>query len=685
MKKITLILVMVLVLSASIGIPAFAEGEAGNIVSSGYGSTYVIKNDGSLWGWGGGRTGNGNGYNISQVTPAKILDNVEAVSANSFGGVAVKKDDTLWAWGNFNGYPTDDGWQNPSYLYPEKVMDDVKLAAKGHDYIAVIKNDDSLWICGNMYIGDGTDVMADSSEGFVKILDGIKDVFAGADTIYFIKNDNTLWGYGDNSDGELGNMSFEDALSPVKILDDVKKIREFGGTVFSIRLDNTLYSWGNDGIYTENGWVEDAASPYKVMDNVLDVTACQNGSGVLVVKTDNTLWGWGGQWNDEGSQMTPYKYADNVLAVSNGERHAAVVMKDNTLWTMGGNYRGGLGYDSDETWYTPLTKILDNVQDAPASWANDEVEKAIGEQLIPEDMQNNYTKPITREEFCILAIRMIEVKSAHDIDWYLNEVGVDIAPVGTFSDCDTKEVRAAKVLGITDGVGDGKFAPDNLLNREQAAKFLTTTAMACGRDIELGTPAYTDLDEIANWAKPYTGYVYDINVMKGVGGNRFDPQGSYQRQQAFMTMYRIWEAIDSVDADNVKISTSETLDDSVFEISDDGDVNLGSPSDYYMDDELIGDTRDLLLYEVNTITNDEAGTDGMMTQVFYYSDASYEMLVGYFKNLLEGTQDYDVYVQEGRTSIDGTINGEMVIVIVNDYITTEPEVGMNGVNVNFYE
>ena len=53
--------------------------------------------------------------------------------------------------------------------------------------------------------------------------------------------------------------------------------------------------------------------------------------------------------------------------------------------------------------------------------------------------------------------------------------------------------------------------------------------------------------------------------------------------------------------------------------------------------------------------------------------------------LLEGTDDYSVYVQAGRTSIDGTINGEMVIVIVNDYMTTEPEVGMNGVNVNFYE
>ena len=37
------------------------------------------------------------------------------------------------------------------------------------------------------------------------------------------------------------------------------------------------------------------------------------------------LWGWDNQWYDEGDRMEPYKYADHVAAVSNGERHAAVI------------------------------------------------------------------------------------------------------------------------------------------------------------------------------------------------------------------------------------------------------------------------------------------------------------------------------------------------------------------------
>lgn len=558
MKKLMIVLTLILVLTISMSIIAFAEGETGNIVSSGHGSTYVVKNDGSLWSWGNMYTGNGNGYKEAQVTPAKILDDVKAVSANNSGGVAVKKDHTLWAWGSLEGYPIANGSVNPDYLYPTKIMDDVKLASMGKSSIAVIKNDDTLWLCGDVYLGDGTNTQANSSDGFVKVMDDVKDVFNAWGTTYFIKNNDTLWGYGDNSGGELGNMTFEDTLVPIKILVDVKKVRLFGSTAFAIRNDNSLYSWGNggnDGIYTENGWVEDVASPYKVMDNVLDVTACKNGSGVLVVKTDNTLWGWDAQWNDEREQMSPYKYADNVSAVSNGERHAAVVMGDNTLWTMGGNYRGGLGYDIDTIWHSPLTKIVDHVQDAPASWAMEEVEKAIGAQLIPEEMQGDYTKSITREEFCILAIRMIEVKSGMSIEAYLDEVGTVIAPMGTFTDSDTKEVRAAKALGITDGTSPTEFSPNNFLTREQAAKFLTTTAMACGRDVVFNTPAYADVKEIASWAKPYTGYVYDINVMKGVGANKFNAKGSYQRQQAFMTMYRIWKSIDVVNPSNVEVSS----------------------------------------------------------------------------------------------------------------------------------
>lgn len=561
MKKISLIITLALIITMLTSTPAFASGEAGSINSAGYGNTYVVKNDGTLWGWGCQYVGNGTGYKEQQITPVKILDNVRAVSTGgSQFSLAVKKDDTLWAWGSLQGYPA--GEYDKTYLTPTKMnIDSVNMAVAGLNYMLVLKNDNSLWVCGDMYTGDGTDAKANERDGFRKVSDDVIYMYASDSTVYYIKADNTLWGYGENNDAELGNMSTtgdqgDNVLSSIKILDDVRYVTgdESGFAVLAIRLDNSLYGWGENGFYTEeNGWVEDAGKPYKIMDNVK--TCAANGENAFIVKTDNSLWGWGYSYEGKSvsNKQVPYKIIDNVNSVTLGERHASVIKTDNTLWTMGGGYRGGLGYESDEVWYTPLTKILDNVQDAPANWAYEEVEKAIGEQLIPENMQNNYTKPITREEFCILAIRMIEVKSGMEIDQYLNEVGVDIAPSNTFEDCDTKEVLAAKALGITDGTGPNTFEPDKLLTREQAAKFLTTTAMACGRNVSLSTPDYSDIDAIADWAKPYTGYVYDIGVMKGVGGGRFAPKDSYQRQQAFMTMYRIWQAIDEVDTDNVEL------------------------------------------------------------------------------------------------------------------------------------
>jgi alpha-tubulin suppressor-like RCC1 family protein len=866
--KFSLVLGIVLLMMIAFNTNVLAEGESGSILSSAYGSTYVVKNDGSLWGWGVGYTGNGNGNKDPQVTPAKILDNVRTVSANSFSGIAVKKDDTLWAWGSFDGYLNNQ--QDPKFLTPVQILADVKIAANGNNYILAVKNDNSLWMSGGMYIGDGTDTKADTSAGFVKIMGNVKSVTAANGLVFVIKEDDTLWGFGDNSDAQLGNMTDSGdtntsaELSVKKILDDVALVREGGGRVLAVRLDGSLYTWGSDKVYTENGWVKNPGSPYKVMNGVTTATMCQNGSGVLVVKTDGSLWGWDRQWNNEGNKQEPYKYASNIAYVSNGERHAAVVKKDGTLWTMGGNYRNGLGYIIDETWYTPLTKVLSNVQDAPANWAMEEVEKAIGMQLVPENMQGNYTKAITREEFCILAIKMIEIKSNMNIEDYIAIRGLEMTS-SPFADTSNKDIIAASVLEIVNGTSPTTFEPNNPLTREAAAKVLSATARAVGKDIKANAPNYADLEKIANWAKPYTGYVYNINVMKGVGSNKFDPKGKYQRQQAYMTMYRLFKSIDTVSMeeaklektpvqetgvslldikkdissakapnefnisiaglattkedtialkydvfyknadvridtfwDNMPVSTAiynsnaeatyvetkryahfaeytsgnllpirlinvkfleqleldndieffiaryEILDgekvlyiktsitnevttemwysmkylvpikfrevaleegfteevnwsvveikggpfsdDSLFDIPDDATINNGSASDYYEDDDYldnVGTTRELLLYEVSYIDTEDKGLDDM-TQIFYYSDASYEMLVAYFKSLLEGTEDYSVFVSEKMTSIDGMLNGESVIVIVNNYKKYEAEVGKNGVNINYY-
>jgi len=85
-----------------------------------------------------------------------------------------------------------------------------------------------------------------------------------------------------------------DTYEPIKILDDVKSIQagQDSNTIFAIRLDNSLYAWGEEGFYTEEqGWIEEAGSPYKVMDNVK--LAVPDGEQAFIIKTDDSLWSWG--------------------------------------------------------------------------------------------------------------------------------------------------------------------------------------------------------------------------------------------------------------------------------------------------------------------------------------------------------------------------------------------------------
>ncbi|WP_461206796.1 hypothetical protein [Clostridium sp. DL1XJH146] len=164
---------------------------------------------------------------------------------------------------------------------------------------------------------------------------------------------------------------------------------------------------------------------------------------------------------------------------------------------------------------------------------------------------------------------------------------------------------------------------------------------------------------------------------------------------------------EEIDWQVVRVDETTPIDDDVFYIPDDIEINENSADDYYGDDDYYEDddweseddysdepmyptteeqsnkTRELLLYKVDYIDAEDVSMLDM-TQIFYYSNESYENLVKYFKGLLEDTEDYYIMEEDKKTSFDGTLNGNPVIVIVNNYMKYEPEVDGNGVNVNYY-
>ena len=62
-------------------------------------------------------------------------------------------------------------------------------------------------------------------------------------------------------------------------------------------------------------------------------------------------------------------------------------------------------------------------------------------------------------------------------------------------------------------------------------------------DIEDIVTNFTDSSSIQSYAVEAVNYVNALNVMKGTSDTTFSPNGTYTRQQAYITALRLYNAI----------------------------------------------------------------------------------------------------------------------------------------------
>lgn len=178
----------------------------------------------------------------------------------------------------------------------------------------------------------------------------------------------------------------------------------------------------------------------------------------------------------------------------------------------------------------------------PDSWAAEEVNSAVAAKLVPASMQKDYRKNITRKDFCELVVNLCEVKTAKSIEALLAEKNMDLTG-SIFTDTSEKAIVAANKLGIVNGKGNGKFDPNGSITRAEAAVMLANTAKVLGADLSSTPSKFADGSRISSWAEAQINYVAARGVMGGVGNNKFDPLGTYTRQQAYITMLRLFKKL----------------------------------------------------------------------------------------------------------------------------------------------
>ncbi len=534
----------------SVPLAVYAQGESSVVVSAGSETTFVVLKDGSLMGTGGNHFGQlGLGHKNDTGTFKKIMDGVSTVSAAQYHTVALKRDGSLWGFGDGADNRLPNGKDS---LTPIKLMDNVKMASAAQNYTVAVDQSGKLFLMGNFSLGDG---QTNNTGSFKEVMDEVKYVYAADDNCLVIKEDNSLWIWGNNSTGQMGDgSSGKGVMMARKVMDDVT-YASCGVGVMAIKKDGSLWMWGTSGIPMSNGTVQNnVLAPVKVLDKVSHCSQSANNTSYFALMRDGTVRAFGSghvisslMGKSTIKTFTPVPNATNVAMISSESRHLALVKKDSTLWTGGQSMVGRLGY-GDVSKYTahPLTKVISNVVDMPAAWALAEVREAEYRKLIPPAMQSDYTKVVNRSEFCTLAIICIEQSMQMTIDEYLASKGMALT-ASAFIDLKTltpqaqKDIQAAFNLNIVTGTGPTTFEPTKPITREQAAKMLTATAEALNVSGSFDAPPFADQTEISSWAKPYLGYVIAQNIMGGVGNDRFDPKGGYERQQAYSTMLRLYK------------------------------------------------------------------------------------------------------------------------------------------------
>lgn len=172
-----------------------------------------------------------------------------------------------------------------------------------------------------------------------------------------------------------------------------------------------------------------------------------------------------------------------------------------------------------------------------SKWAEDSIISAVESGIVPENLQSDYTKNITRQEFCRLAVQTYLVKTDNN---------TNISFETPFEDIDDDSITTAYYLRIVSGINDNEFAPYNNITRQEAAVMLNNLADVLNVDNDsIRQEKYTDENYFAQWAKDAIYSVTDIKssgtyVMAGTEPNKFSPWMNYTREQAIATMWRLY-------------------------------------------------------------------------------------------------------------------------------------------------
>ena len=504
------------------------------MVSTGSVFTAALRNDGTVWVW-------GQIADRIQSTPVQVssLNNVtEIASFSSFGTVALRSDGTVWIWRN------QDGYNGP--VTQVEGLTNVIAVAGAHNTFVALRSDGTVWVWGANFSGQwGNGTVSEFVNGQwinqsrtipeqVPNLNNITAISAGSGHIVALRSDGTIWAWGSNGGGQLGDGTTTDRTRPVQVsnLNNVTAISARWNHVMALRSDGTVWVWGGNSFgQLGDGTRTNRSTPIQ-MRNLSNITEISAGAWYsAAVRDDGTVWGVGVDWIRYAGFASPpstttvaqIQGLSNITSVSASEGHHVAIRADGTVWAWGwANGGGELGDGTTDRRTAPVQvrgvsgQGFLNLGTAPvgntpfadvrfSDWFHDAVVHVYGRDIMRGTSATAFSPndTLTRAMVATILYRMAGEPPAS-----FRQAFSDVSAGQWYS----VPVTWANDAGIVQGVGGGRFSPNDRLTREQLSAMMHRYAVSRGYDVSV--PAnVTAPAETSGWAMEYVRWAVHNNFI----------------------------------------------------------------------------------------------------------------------------------------------------------------------------
>jgi len=323
-------------------------------------TTFALREDGTVWGWGSNQYGQLNDFIFSHLTPTRIqqvpnFTNIIYVTVGAFHTVALKEDNTVWTWGSNRWGQLGDGTTiNRRYPVQLQSLTNVIEIAAGNNHTVILKEDGTVWAWGMNFFGQLGDGTTTDSHTPVQVqnLTNITAIATSVSHTLALRDDGTVWAW--------GNFN----TTPVQVQNLTNIVAISAGFEYSVALrdDGTVWAWGsNQHGQLGNGTTAFSSTPTQVQ-NLTNITAISAGRyHTVALRDDGIAWIWGGNNNGQLGNGTTnnspipiqLEYLTNIIDISAGCFNTVVLIYDGYVWAWGESGNGQIGDNTFISRHTP--------------------------------------------------------------------------------------------------------------------------------------------------------------------------------------------------------------------------------------------------------------------------------------------------------------------------------------------